>query len=328
MISAEAATSLADVISAPLAAILARLPVAAGSDEVARELALIAPQLSFRPVLSRGGWYRLGGVIDAHGERVADDLARWGEAELAARKGDLAQLTLDYAGQNLRATRLVGKTHYLVASTGSLAVDFIQVEIEALQEVVSHPLFAGAVPHDLEALIAPPANASAIEAAVLGPPFHALRRVTDVAGFLQRMAGQRPEPQIVHRFFDAWQESSARYSTTFCNHWVLGVREYLDRFRQVVLQATPVAAGIANATPAPKFEGFHGAQGLALYEALQRFDRQAGYPMAWFFHMLTTKRVPHAVAGAVIADVQSGFAYLPDRDVQVIRDWLHRPYAF
>jgi len=44
--------------------------------------------------------------------------------------------------------------------------------------------------------------------------------------------------------------------------------------------------------------------------------------------MLTTKTVPQAVAHAVIEDVQGGFSYLPERDVKVIKDWMHRPYAF
>ena len=52
------------------------------------------------------------------------------------------------------------------------------------------------------------------------------------------------------------------------------------------------------------------------------------YPMAWFFHMLTTKRVPHAVASIVADDVQAGFNYLPDRDLAVVKDWLFRPYGF
>jgi len=159
----------------------------------------------------------------------------------------------------------------------------------------------------------------------LGAPFFALRRVTDIAEFLKRMAAQKPEPQTVHRFFAAWQSCSAGLATQFSGHWVLALREYLDRFRQPILQATPVAA--ARGLPA-KFDSVYGARGLALYEALQRFDRQAGYPMAWFFHMLTTKSVPHAVANAVIDDVQAGFSYLPGRDVKVIKDWLHRPYGF
>ncbi|MBS1231072.1 MAG: hypothetical protein H6R17_4349 [Proteobacteria bacterium] len=309
-----------------VATMCGRVPVSAGAAGLAKDLARLSPRLFFRDVLSRGGWYRLGSVIDAQGDRVADDLVRWLESELALRGDDLHALVDDYAESGLRATRLTGKTHYLVASTGSLADEFLQVEIEELQEVVSHELFAGELPGGLEELAAPPRAGSGKGPVVpLGAPFYALRRVTDVADFLWRMAQQKPEAQNVQRFVDSWQSSSAGSATTFSNHWVLAVREYLDRFRQPILQATPVAA--VNGLPA-KFDSVYGARGLALYEALQRFDRAMGYPMAWFFHMLTTKVVPYAVANAVVDDVQSGFSYLPERDVTVIKDWLHRPYGF
>ena len=49
--------------------------------------------------------------------------------------------------------------------------------------------------------------------------------------------------------------------------------------------------------------------------------------MAWYFHMLVTHAVPHWVAQTIIEDAQAGFEYLPERDLAVVRDWLHRPYA-
>jgi len=309
-----------------VAELCARVPVSVGASGLARELARIAPQWIFRDVLTRGGWYRLGGVIDDLGTPLSSDLAKWMEDELAAHDDDLHVLLDAYAESGLKATRIVGKTHYLVASTGRLAADFVQIEIEELQEIVGHELFSGEAPGSLEELIDPPrAKVNQSVALPLGVPYFSLRRITDVAEFLKRMAAQRPEPQTVNRFFEAWQSSSAAYATLFSNHWVVAVREYLDRYHQSILQATPVAA--VNGLP-PKFESVYGARGLALHEALQRFDRQAGYPMAWFFHMLTTKTVPHAVAGAVVEDVQAGFNYLPERDVKVVRDWLHRPYGF
>ncbi len=303
-----------------------KLPVSAGAAGLARELARIVPQLGFREVLVRGGWYRLGGVVNAGGERVADDLAQWAETELAARDDDLLALAEDYADSGLRATRLAGKTHYLIAATGPLAADFLQIEIEELQETICHELFAAEAPASLEDIVDPPGNDAVRTAAQpVGAPFFTLRRITDVAEFLRRLSAQKPEPQPVHRFFEAWQASSAGHATQLGNHWVLAVREHLDRYRQPILQATPVAA--LNGLP-PKFDGAFGAQGLALQKALQSFDRQAGYPMAWFFHMLTTKSVPHAVINAVIEDVQAGFGYLPERDVKVVKNWLHRPYGF
>jgi hypothetical protein len=37
--------------------------------------------------------------------------------------------------------------------------------------------------------------------------------------------------------------------------------------------------------------------------------------------------VPHWVAQTVIEDALNGFAYLPQRDMEVVRHWLHQPYA-
>jgi hypothetical protein len=193
-----------------VAELCVRIPVAAGVAGLAKELARIAPQLGFREVLARGGWYRLGGVVDGAGTRVADDLAQWAETELAAHGDDIHALADAHADQGFRATRLNGKTHYLVANTGPLAADFLQIEIEELQEVVSHALFAGETPGSLEELVDPPRVENAKAPALpLDVPFYALRRITDVAEFLQRMGLQKPEPQTVHRFFDAWQASSA-----------------------------------------------------------------------------------------------------------------------
>ena len=304
----------------------ARVPVTSGSAGLAKALAGIDPHLCFRDVLTRGGWYRLGGVVDREGNRLADDLAVWAEIGLEAHEGDFHSLADSYEGRGLRATRLIGKTHYLVAGVGESAGDFIQVEIEELQETLAHELLSGESPTSLEEWIDPPRDESGGGAGqALGAPFYKLRRITDVADFMQRMAAQKLESQPVHRFFDAWEASSAGRATAFSNHWVLAVRESLDRYRQPVFQATPVAA--INGMM-PRFDGVFGAQGLALSGALQRFDRQAGYPMAWFFHMLTTKTVSYAVANAVIEDIQAGFSYLPERDVSVVKNWLYRPYGF
>lgn len=302
-----------------------RIPVAAGPAALAREIQLIAPDLSFREVLARGGWYRLGGVVDREDNRLAGDIEQWAAGALAVHGDDFQALAEACGESGLRATRLNGKTHYWIAPTGTDAADFIQIEIEELQEVVCQPLFdGGELPGSIEELI-DACVTRAGKPTPLGIPFYALRRVTDASEFLARLRGQKPEPQPVHRFVEAWEKSSAGNAAQFSNQWVLAVREHLDRYRQPILSATPVAAIVGQP---PRFEGSFGARGLALAGALQRFDRQAGYPLAWFFHMLTTKAVPHAVAAIVVEDMQGGFAYLPERDVKIVKDWLFRPYGF
>lgn len=308
-----------------LAEICVQMPVSQGPAMLAHELAQAAPEYAFREVLARGGWYRLGGVVDAAGSAVAENLEQWAENELAAHDDDMQALAEDCAGRGLHATRLTGKTHYWVAATGDGAADFLQVEVEELQEMVCHALFAGdGLPGSIEELV-DPRDACAGRQTPLGIPFYALRRVVHIGDFLAAMRAQKPEPQPIHRFVEAWAKSSAGSAAQFSHHWVVAVREHLDRHRQPISHAIPVAA--LNGLP-PKFATTFGACGLALREALTHFDRQLGYPLAWFFHMLTTKAVPHAVAAAVIEDMQSGFGYLPERDVAVVKDWLHRPYGF
>ena len=311
-------------LSTAIARLCTQLPTSIGSAGLAGELSRLTP-LEFRNVLTRGGWYRPSGVVDGDGRRIAPDLVAWGEAELARYDGDVHAWCEANAGSGLRATRFVGCTHYLVAVVGPGSADFVQLEIEELQEVCGPALFGVGDPGSLEELLDPPSSVAARRGEPLGPPFFSLRRLTDVAAFVARMRAQRPEKSPVHRFLDAWQASSAASVADLAHHWVFALRETLGAYRQPILQASPIAA--LNGVP-PRFAGVYGARGLALAAALHAFDRAVGHPMAWFFHMLTTKSVPHAVAQAVIEDSANGFAYLPERDVGVLKDWLHKPYAF
>ncbi|MCX7896494.1 MAG: hypothetical protein N2441_01290 [Rhodocyclaceae bacterium] len=222
------------------------------------------------------------------------------------------------------ATRWVGKTHYWVGRLGTQPEEFLQIEIEELQETISHRLFpCEGMPSSIEEFIDRRETAAGSRQ-VLGAAFYRLRRITDVAAFLEAMRRQKPEPQPIHRFFSDWARSSANLACEFENHWVLSLREHLDRYHQTVKSATPVAA-INGAKPS--FAAPH-VHGLPLAHAIARYDRQVGYPMAWFFHMLTIHTVPHTVAIAVIEDMDDGFGYLPDRDLEIVRDWLRRCYGF
>jgi hypothetical protein len=252
-------------LSRQVAELCVRTPATAGPEVLARELAVLAPGLTFRQVLSRGGWYRLGGVVDANHVRLSDNLETWAEQQLAAHDEDMAALCDDYAEDGLRATRLTGRTRYFVAATGGGATDFVQIEIEELQEVVCHPLFAAeSLPSGIEELIDPRgADVTCCAGAEpIGSPFLVLRRLTPVAAFLARMRVQKPEAQPIHRFVEAWEASSASAATQFSNHWVVVVREHLDRYRQAVLHATPVAA-LNGAAPQVRRHVRHAGPGIA-----------------------------------------------------------------
>jgi hypothetical protein len=298
-----------------------KVQVSSGPAAFVKALGQALPDWKFRQAMSRGGWYRLGGIVDGNGERISDSLESWVETALDERDGDFARLLDDFAGQTLYATRLVGQTHYLVASVGDGDDNFLQLEIEDLQEMRAHRLFTNE-PGSLEELVDP---ASSSEPSLpLGLPFYAFRRIQHIGAFLKRMLAQKPEPAPVHRMLEDWSKSSASATSAFYNHWVIATREHLDRYHQTVFRAQPIAT---LAGEAPDFSVAQGTSGLDLYAALGHFDREAGYPMAWYFHMLTSKAVPHWVAQTVVEDALAGFAYLPQRDVDVVRHWLHRPYA-
>ncbi|MER2518379.1 MAG: hypothetical protein ABTR92_18630 [Candidatus Accumulibacter phosphatis] len=298
-----------------------KVPVSSGPGALVKALTQALPEWKFRHVMSRGGWYRLGGIVDDRAQRLSDNLGDWAEKALAQSGGDLAGLMDEFADQRLYATRLVGQTHYLVATAGTGSADFLQLEIEDLQEMRAHQLFANH-PDTLDELLDPRTGAD--KPLALGLPFYAFRRLQHVGAHLRRMLAQRVEPAPIHRMLDDWSRSSAGNTSAYCNHWVIATREHLDRYQQAVFYAQAIATQGGNP---PDFDADLGVHGLQLNEDIAHFDHQAGYPMAWYFLMLAGKNVPHWVAATVIEDSLAGFAYLPQRDIDVVRKWLHRPYT-
>ena len=116
----------------------------------------ICPGCTFRYALNRGGWYRPGGLIDAKGVRIAESLGTWARIELDACDGDMGELVERNADKGLLVTRHTGRTHYFVAAYGSAPSDFLQFEVEELQEVLDRKLIDnGKPPEDLQELIEP-----------------------------------------------------------------------------------------------------------------------------------------------------------------------------
>ncbi len=295
--------------------------VSSGPGGLVKALSQAIPEWKFRHAMSRGGWYRLGGIVDGQGQRVSDSLGSWVENALQENGGDLARLDDALSDQQLYATRLVGQTHYLVTSAGPGNADFLQLEIENLQEMRVHQLFANH-PATVDEVLDP--HGGSDKPLLLGLPFYTFGRLQHIGATLRRMLAQRPEPAPIHRMLDDWSASSAGHTSAYCNHWVIATREHLDRYQQSVFRAQPIAT---RAGDPPEFDADHTTRGLRLNEDLACFDRHVGYPMAWYFLMLGGKVVPHWVAEAVVEDSLAGFAYLPQRDIDVVRQWLHRPYA-
>ena len=281
------------------------------------------PGFGFRLALSRGGWYRPGGVITEQGDRLSSDVQRWAEQAWQACGGDPLRFALTFGDAPPLATRIAGRTHYFVAAYGRRAAEFLQLEVEELEEVADRRLFDPDDPPDDPALLVDPERPLGVEPRPVSPARYALRRLTDINSFLGRLQGQSPVSPPAVRFLEEWDASSAGQSAHFSDEWVLALADHLDRFRQERLSAKPVPAP-RKRSPPPDMDEKAGAD---LGAALHIYDRHAGYPFAWYFHLVTNHGVGRAVAAHVGRDLAAGYDYLPARDAAVLRAWLDRPYC-
>ncbi|MEJ2423591.1 MAG: hypothetical protein P8101_03885 [Candidatus Thiodiazotropha sp.] len=272
-------------------------------------------------VLTRSNWHRLGGVVDAQYQRVSGNIVHWSE-EVSG--GDIEQLIAEYEDKGYFATRLSGKTHYFTAPMGDEPDQFIQLEIEELQEVIDRPL----VEHDwfpdsLEEFL-DPLDYPRLDPEPVGAPYYQFRRVTPINKLLLVEAGLDQAQRSLKRFFEDWTVSSARENGHFCRHWVLILQDYMDSNGDYRIKARPYAVAADRLPDLPEGELLQGAD---LANAIHAYDRQIGYPFAWFFIMLSRKAANFRLAEAVLKDQMEAYDYLPARDLKVLRSWEERPYA-
>ena len=290
----------------------------AGLDALLDALRTRIPDWSFRHAMTRGGWHRLGGILDLDGNRIADHVTAWAESESG---GDMERLMSKVADLRAFVTRLDGRTHYLVAATGPAAGDFVQLEVEQLQEVLDRCIGDPAWFPDSIAEFVDPLDFPRLAPEPVGPPrlvFRRLLRVPELVASLESAA-------TLARFLADWDQSSASESDHFCHHWVLALRDYRDSDGEERVIAKPMALFDGPLPALPEAEVGRGAR---LANQIHGFDRQLGYHFAWYFHMLTSPRVSHHLAEAVHADLMGAYAYLPARDLKVLRNWSRDPYGF
>lgn len=287
------------------------------------KLQALVPDYPIRLALSGEEWYRLGGVVDMAGKRIASDLTEWVERSYL-ECGQNLQTLIDYAlEQKLIATRQTGKTLYFVVQTGDRAEDFVQIEIDKTHEVSDRMLVDEAnPPEDLEEFI-DPLQPFCIESFGFGHSRYTYRRKTDVKLFMEVINERHPGEHPAQRFMDDWNRSSAGQNCRMSDDWIIRPYQHTGRFGEQIANVEIINTHKANL---PHLEDFVGKKGNALSTVLSRFDRQVGYPFAWFFYMAKGKLVSPHSAEAVYRDISGDFAYLPQRDEAVLRDWIASPY--
>jgi hypothetical protein len=294
------------------------------SDELLlQRLQALAPGFPLRLALTGEEWYRLGGVVDVDGNHIASDLVEWVERTYLECGQDLQVLIEHVLERKLIATKHTGRTLYFVIQTGERAEDFLLIEIEKTREMSDRMLVDPAnIPEDLEEFI-DPLVPLCIESYGFGCSRYQYRRKTDVALFMEvineRHVGEHP----VQRFIDDWNRSGIGSKVAMSEDWIIRPYRHTGRFGEQIVNVEIINTHKDNL---PYLEDFAGKKGNALANVLTRFDRQAGYPFAWFFYMLKGKLVSTHCAGAVFRDITGDYAYLPKRDEAVLRDWMASPY--
>ena len=292
-------------------------------DLLLNKLQALIPDYPVRLAFVGDEWYRLGGVVDMDGKRIANDLVEWAERSYL-ECGQNLQTLIDYTvEQKLLATKQTGKTLYFVVQTGDFAEDFTIIEIDKTTEVSDRMLVdENNPPADLEEFI-DPLQPYCIESFSFGHSRYTYRRKTDVKLFMEVINERHPGHHPVQRFMDDWNRSSAGQKARMSDDWIIRPYRHTGRFGEQIVNAEIVNIHKNNL---PHLEDFAGKKGSTLSNILGRFDRQAGYPFAWFFYMLKGKLVTTHSAESVYRDISGDFAYLPERDAAVIRDWIASPY--
>jgi len=278
----------------------------------------------FQYALNRGGWYRPGGVIAADGKRVTDVLDTWAKAELADCTDDMGELVERHLNSGLLVTRHTGCTHYFVAAYGPAPADFLQLEVEELQEVLDRKLIDVAnPPDDIQELIEPITPAE-LDAQPVAAPRYRFRRLIDMRQIVQRASAANGRSSPLARILSEWSHSAAATRGHFCDHWIAGLREHQDRYRNPVLSVSLIARRARELKP---FHWNVELSGVEMATQLQAFDRAAGYPAAWYFHLIAGTITPPKIAYAIAQDLDAGFSYLPETEVALLRNWVDAPYS-
>lgn len=284
----------------------------------------ICPGCTFRYALNRGGWYRPGGLIAADGRRIADSLGIWAKLELDDCDGDMGELVDRHADKGLLVTRHTGRTHYFVAAYGPAPSDFLQLEVEELQEVLDRKLIDnGKQPEDLQELIEPIAP-EVLEGQAVDAPRYRFRRLIDMRQTVARASAAESHNIGLSRLLSEWAHSSAALRGHFSDHWIVALREHQDRYRNPVISASLVSRHARELKP---FQWNIDLSGLEMYAQLQAFDRAAGYTSAWYAHLIAGTITPPKVAYAVARDLDAGFSYLPDTEAALLKNWVAAPYS-
>ena len=283
----------------------------------------VLAECTFQHVLSKGGWYRAGGVLSVEGNHRSHNLEAWVNTELAKCGDDFEQFMAQYVDAGLMVTRHMGRTHYFVAPYGPAPEDFLQLEVEELQETLDRQLIDPTQPpYDRTELVEPISYAK-VDAHPVARPRYRFARLVDIRELLARQSATSGKRSPLARFLSDWSQSRAAEHDRFCERWLIA---NLDHYDPNGTTGYTVALMSAHARALAPFQWDVGNAGVALGNQIRDFDRAAGYPGAWYFHIVASKLVPDVLTNTIKQDLDNGYQYLADKDLGLLQRLMSDPY--
>jgi len=124
------------------------------------------------------------------------------------------------------------------------------------------------------------------------------------------------------RFFQDWEESSARPQRVFA-HWALDARDYTHQGeREVGFIPRPLQPPKERLLMTPE------ASVHLLMDRVEAVDREIGLPFGWFFLMTHGNWVDPDVGRTIAEGLMAQRVRLPDPDACVLLRWADRSYGF
>lgn len=281
------------------------------------------PDLVFSHVLSLGGWHRAGGVLTSEGLYLDNDLEHWLNAELINFGNDFGKFVSHNTDAGFLVTRHTGHTHYFTAAYGSAPEEFLQLEVEELQEVLDRKLIDSEhPPGDLQEMVEPITSVK-VEAHPIGSSYYRFVRLVDARQVLARQGSPGGGVSPLGRFMSEWAQSRAADCGRFCEHWVMAGLDGYDADANTPFTATPLSVHSRTLKP---FHWDLTQAGAELGYQIQGFDRAAKYPAAWYFHFVGSELVPTTLAAVLKGDLDRGYEYLAEKDLGLLRKFVDDPY--
>lgn len=253
----------------------------------------------------------------------------------------------------LRRTHFACEPLYFTGRYGPAAWDFLQVRVQLSHEFQTTALFPENWTWDRPEDVAGWPSLQD-QAPAIGPQHYKLDELLDVAEFVENRAAQwrqafmqrlpivaekrittifigenrsieqrigdlpdferTPGRWRLQRLFDDWSASSAGVSgERIERHWVI--------------QGNEVPRWV-NDPRLPNITKARITSDRSFVDWLDRFDRKAGYPFAWYFYMLHGNKIRSEHGDWAMRLAQQGTFRLPDCDFAVLRRWAERTYGF